>query len=244
MADAVEPGTASAPPTDEFAAQKANVRDTAKWMATAYAAVAAVIIAGTPFSGIGALDRCHLVTTVIAGGVSVICILVAINSILGVLIGGYAFAGSLDEAAKEFINDHAKDLLPIQFEKLEDFLASREATRSETVKLWQRLTRPQVPALDVKARQEIEEKYLIYLARSGEAERNVARIVSLAHLFLVRNELSRIRRLLVFLTAVAMISLVVAVWAATSGKKTDSGSRYGELGSFSAAIRDDADEPE
>jgi hypothetical protein len=228
MADAAEPAAPSAP-SDEFAAQKASTRDTAKWMATAYAVVAAVVIAGTPFSGLGALDNEHLATTVIAGGISVICILVAINSILGILIGGYAFAGSLDETAKKFIDDHATDILPIQFESLEDFLANRKATRSEAVKLWQRLTRPQQPPLDVETRQTLEARYLIYLDRSGEDERNVARIVSLAHLFLLRNELSKIRRRLVLLTAVSVISLVVAVWAATSVKKAESGSRFGEL---------------
>jgi hypothetical protein len=239
MADAAESATPSAPPTNDYAAQKADARDTAKWMATAYAAVAAIVIAGTPFSGIGALDCQHLAIAIIAGGISVTCILVAISSILDVLIGGYAFAGSLDGEAKKFINDHAKDLLPIPFEKLEDFLADREAIRSEAVKSWQRLTCRQAPPLDVKERQEIEQNYQTYVDLSAKAERNAARIVSLAHLFLIRNQLSKIRRLLVILTAVAMISLVVAVWAATSVKKTDGGSRYGELGRYPvfAAVR-------
>jgi hypothetical protein len=236
MADAAEPAAPSTPLADEFAAQKANVRDTVKWMATAYAAVAAVIIAGTPFSGIGALDHQYLAITVIAGGISVICILVAINSILGVLIGGYAFAGSLDDAAKKFINDHANDVLPIQFASLDDFLANRAATRSKTVKLWQRLTDPKLPVLDAEARQKIQADYVIYLARAGEIDRHVARIVGLAHLFMLRNHLTRIRRCLAVLTAISVISLVVAVWAATSGKKAESGSRYGELGPYPVLV--------
>jgi hypothetical protein len=229
MADAAEPAASSAPPVDEFAAQKANIRDTAKWMATAFAAVAAAVIAGAPFSGLGTLDCAHLATILIAGGISLTCALVAIGSILSVLIGSYAFAGSLEQTAKDFINANAKDVLPIQFDRLEEFLAYREATRIAAVKLWRMLTVKQVSRLTADARQAIEEKYLIYLARSDEAERNAARIVSLAHLFRMRNQLSRMRGLLIFLTAASVISLVVAVWAATSAKKTESGSRYGEL---------------
>jgi hypothetical protein len=229
MADEAEPVTPSTPPADEFAAQKANIRDTAKWMATAFAAVAAVVIAGTPFSGLGTLDHAHLVTILIAGGIALVCVLVAIGSILNVLIGSYAFAGSLEQAAKDFINENAKDVLPIQFDRLEEFLAHREATRIEAVNLWKTLTVKQISPLTIEARQAAEAKYLVYLSRSDEAERNAARIVSLAHLFRMRSQLSRIRRLLVFLTVASVISLVVAVWAATSVKKAESGACYGEL---------------
>jgi hypothetical protein len=229
MADAAEPAASSAPPVDEFAAQKANIRDTAKWMATAFAAVGGVVIAGTPFSGLGTLDCKHLAIVLIAGGVSLTCTLVAICSILNVLIGSYAFAGSLEPAARNFINENAKDILPIQFNTLEEFLAHRETTRSEAVALWRTLTVNQASQLTTGTCQEVEKEYLIYLARSDETERNAARIVSLAHLFRMRNQLDSIRELLVFLTVVSVISLVVAVWSATSVKKEESGSRQGEL---------------
>jgi hypothetical protein len=229
VADGSESAAPAASSTDEFAAQKASIRDTAKWMATAYAVVAAVVIAGTPFSGLGMLDGTHLAITLVAGGISVICILIAINSILGILIGSYAFVSSLDQAAKDFIDTNARDVLPVQFDRLDDFLANRTAVRNETVTLWRVLTTDQASPLSGEERQKVEANYQIYLDRSDEAERNVARIVSLAHLFLLRNRLAKIRRLLVLLTAVSVISLVVAVWAATSVKKTESGARFGEL---------------
>ena len=42
--------SAPKPSADVYGAQKANIRDTAKWMATAYAAVAAVIASLTAFA--------------------------------------------------------------------------------------------------------------------------------------------------------------------------------------------------
>jgi outer membrane protein OmpA-like peptidoglycan-associated protein len=40
---------------DAYATAKANLRDTVKWLATTFAALAAVVLAGSPFSGFGAL---------------------------------------------------------------------------------------------------------------------------------------------------------------------------------------------
>jgi outer membrane protein OmpA-like peptidoglycan-associated protein len=44
-----------ADPGDPYASHKANLRDTIKWLAGVFAALAAVVVAGTPLSGIGAL---------------------------------------------------------------------------------------------------------------------------------------------------------------------------------------------
>jgi hypothetical protein len=42
--------------SDQFAASKANLRDTVKWLATTIAALAALVVAGAPFSDFGKLE--------------------------------------------------------------------------------------------------------------------------------------------------------------------------------------------
>ena len=43
-------------PTDQFATARATLRDNVKWLATGFAAVGGVVLAGTPFTGFGALE--------------------------------------------------------------------------------------------------------------------------------------------------------------------------------------------
>ena len=214
------PGSSvSAPPSDEFAGQKNNIRDTAKWMATAYAAIAAVLVAGAPFSGLGTLPNCRLAIAATAGAVTIICILLAINSILSLLIGDYCFANSLDNEAKVFIDKHAGDVLPIQFDTLEKFMAHRRSMRGEAINLWNQLTDSNASSLTEDERKAITTEYKGFQERSMEAENNVARIISLAHLYLLRRRLDGIRLYLAVLTGVAIVSLFVAVWSATPEKK-------------------------
>jgi hypothetical protein len=91
--------------------------------------------------------------------------------------------------------------------------------RREAVKLWDKLTRDDAQPIAPAARSEIEVEYQTYLDRSEETEKNVGRVVSLAHLYLLRNRLDRIRWFLASVTAIAVVSLIVAVWAATSVKR-------------------------
>ncbi|HUG22228.1 OmpA family protein [Piscinibacter sp.] len=46
---------AAAPPADPYAAARANLRDTVKWLAATFSALAAVVLAGSPVSGLGKL---------------------------------------------------------------------------------------------------------------------------------------------------------------------------------------------
>ncbi len=49
------PPAASAAASDQYATARANLRDTIKWLAATFSALAAVVVAGTPISGLGKL---------------------------------------------------------------------------------------------------------------------------------------------------------------------------------------------
>jgi hypothetical protein len=206
---------------DETSAQKDNVRDTAKWMATAYAALSGVIVAGAPFSALGGLDWWRLLIAVGGGVVSIACSLLAMRSILVILIGSNSFINSLDSDATKFVNDNAAQVLPSPFTTLADFLAYQQELRRRASELWLILKRKRQGETEDEWAA-LQGEYSVVAKRQEEAQVAAANIVGLAHLHLLRKQLNGIRRKLEILTVVALVSLGVAVWAATSKEKPKS----------------------
>lgn len=202
---------------DEFAAQKDNVRDTAKWMATAYAAFGGVALAGAPFSSIGQLPDGKLVIVCVAGGVSIGCSLLATAKILRILIGDYCFIDQLDVDTTRFINAHAAQILPPTLGTLQDFLDYQIKLRALSADLSSQIAN--APAASSQAELDaLNAEYAAVIKRGKEASAHAARIVGLAHLYKLRKNLENISRCLQALAVIGLIALGIAIVVATSVK--------------------------
>jgi outer membrane protein OmpA-like peptidoglycan-associated protein len=84
--------------TDPYATPKANLRDTIKWMASIFAALAAVVIAGTPISNLGSpsLTLGQQVTGVVALLACFVCICAAIVLMLRLLRADLVYLTDID----------------------------------------------------------------------------------------------------------------------------------------------------
>jgi outer membrane protein OmpA-like peptidoglycan-associated protein len=134
--------------TDQFATSKANLRDTIKWLATTIAALAALVVAGTPFSAFGTLELLSGRFVIAAAGllVAASCLLLVWLRLLDMLRSDAVFPTQLrstyippsERADREEIDDlrkhladHGGDLLPTgvgTFDDLESVVAGEWAT--------------------------------------------------------------------------------------------------------------------
>ncbi len=76
-------------PADAFAAARANLRDTIKWLATVLAGVAAVAAGSSPLTALGALSpsdtRFQIATAALA--VALVCLVAGVGVFLDLLLG-------------------------------------------------------------------------------------------------------------------------------------------------------------
>src|SRR6266851_4030753 len=134
---------ADTPSSDPYAAQKANLRDTAKYMAAAYAACGTALFAGASLSGIGALPSDRPGTALVAAGIALLCVMMGIADVLNFLISDFPFATTLEQPARDFVRQNGADLLPPDSATYGDLLDRRTAalnTVNETRTFWAGLT--------------------------------------------------------------------------------------------------------
>lgn len=140
MATSDEPAAAAG---DPYATNKANLRDTIKWLAGIFGALAAVVIAGTPLSGLGALSW-PSAKFILAGGALLfgfVCICLALIFTLRLLRADLLYFSDLapDAAAagskvpreirrlRTDIDKHKADLLPPGYHSMRKFLEDVDA---------------------------------------------------------------------------------------------------------------------
>lgn len=136
--------------TDQFATSKANLRDTVKWLATTIAALAALVVAGAPFSDYGKLEPWsgRFFVATIGLLVAAVLLLFVWLRLLRMLRSDAVFPTQLRSAytappnsadAREItrlrthLSDHSGDLLPsgiTTFDGLESLVASEWAKAS------------------------------------------------------------------------------------------------------------------
>lgn len=206
------------PDADIYAAQKANIRDTAKWMATAYAAVAAVIVAGAPFAGLNALTGERLVVAILFGGVALASVLLAINDILSFLIGDYAFVSELPVDVRDFIDEHAADVLPPPFASYQAFRTYRAGLQSKLKASWDGLYHPDFKKKSPEDQKKLQAAHDVIIATYADCETTTAKLVGLAHLHILQRKLRDLRRRLAICTVIAVFSLAICVWTLPRGK--------------------------
>jgi hypothetical protein len=208
---------ASAPeqePADPFATAKSNLRDTVKWLATTFAALAAVVLAGSSLTGISQLSGSALTLALAGGGLGVICVIVATGLMLQLLISNTFFISQVDKpeyaTLKAYLNLHSIDIVPPEIKSVDKFLELRHEAIDQV--------RRYANAPDSNGYREASR----FIA---DAEVAMARLTSLAQLELLRTNLRAAVPKLFLLALGALVGLgVFAVFAgaAKSGKDTSS----------------------
>lgn len=127
MATAEAP-TGAAPSGDPYAAAKANLRDTVKWLASALAAIGAAVLAGTSFADLSGLTTERLAIALVGGAAGLACVLSAIGVLLSLLTAESVFLSDLETNVRlrEMLNRHAADFLPVEYPTLREFLEARD----------------------------------------------------------------------------------------------------------------------
>jgi hypothetical protein len=204
---------------DVYATQAANLRDTAKWMAVGYGAVAAAVVAGAPFSAISGLAPERLVVVGGTAFLAMLCFLVALNKIVAFLIGNPRFASELTQADKAYINQHAADMLPARFDTYQAFNDQRLRARRDLRTAADRLSEAvQANPPDAALIQARRESFNAASEVVDGYESALNGLVSEAHLRLLHQKLNDMRRSLAVLTVAGAVLLFIAIWAAKPDK--------------------------
>ena len=115
--------------SDPFAAARANIRETVKWLVTAFAAMTAAVVGTSPLTGLGSLpfgERLYL--AVGAGFIGLLIAAWVIAKALRLLVTPPFFLGDIvaDAALREFVDTHAYDLMPSQYPTVGQVVAARK----------------------------------------------------------------------------------------------------------------------
>lgn len=200
---------------DPFADAKANLRDTVKWLATTFAALAAVVVGSAPLSGLGALERpsCQFIFAVLALLVGFFCICRALYVTLHILRPEPVYRSDLlaksspsqpTEEARELadlcneIDAHARDLLPRNYPSL----ASLADASIQVDKLLETIPKPPVTHQD-------KTNLAKGLSLRKMIDDTVIGLLPLALYLRLQRRLARSIRPLFFLGIVALISLAI-----------------------------------
>lgn len=187
---------------DPFATPKANLRDTVKWLAGVFAALAAVVIAGTPLSGLGALPwGGRFLVATLALFVAFLCICSALIITLRLLRSDLIYPSDLDSRVRL---ERRPDAREIQF--LRENIARYQAD----------LFHPDYPTMDalIKA---IEEQRADYKQHPNDRTRQMisdlegyrGRAVTYAAYLRFYDRLRRSVPWLVALGVIALLGLLV-----------------------------------
>jgi outer membrane protein OmpA-like peptidoglycan-associated protein len=222
---------------DPYATNKANLRDTIKWLAGIFAALAAVVIAGTPISGLGApaLGIPRSIIGVVALLVCFTCICTALVIMLRLLRSDVLYPSDIDpsvdlstrEGAEELrrvrvdIQAHRQDFIP-DYADMRDFLARLDAAKSSATTLGQRWTQlaadPKAdPTVVAKARADYDTQFQ-QIQQFRAAQHDILAYAVYQRFY------SRLRRAtprLLILGVGALVALMVFSFAVQASKKDD-----------------------
>jgi hypothetical protein len=193
---------------DPFASAKANLRDTVKWLATTFAALAAVVLAGTSLTGLSHLTGLKLAVALIGGGGGLACVILAAGVMLRLLTSESFYVTSLETPQfanlKDTLNRHSEDILPPELVSVDQLLQLRRQARQTARSLAGTPTSPQY--LDAR-------RFLT------EIEPPMVRLTNLAHFEVLRNRMQAAEPTLFRLAIGALVGL--GVFAVFAGSKDD-----------------------
>jgi len=215
----------AAAPGDPYATSKANLRDTIKWLAGIFGALAAAVVVGAPVSGLGALQGTRefwIAGAALVLGFGFIC--AALIIALRLLRSDLLYASDLDpgvavgtregpreiQRIRDDIDRHATDLFPVGYLTMKSFLAQIAKSVAQAKE-----TADEVAALS-SADAPDDDAIAAAVARYGEQQAVVRdyrasqqRVMAYASYLRFYNRLSRATKWLLLLGIGALLSLAV-----------------------------------
>lgn len=191
---------------DPFGNAKGNLRETIKWLVTAFAALAAAIVAGASLTGLHALEGRPLAIASLGGLLAISCILFATGLTLRLLTSEAFHFGQLeaDQDLKARLDQHAIDLLPPEIESIDELITLR---RNAITEIRNSKNDPQ------------GEKYKSASKFYQSIDQSLLRITSFAHFIVLCRRLERKLPILFVLAIGAFIGLALFATFATSADK-------------------------
>lgn len=194
--------------TDPFASAKANLRDTVKWLATTFAALAAVVLAGTSLTGLSHLTGLRLAVALIGGGLGLGCVILAAGVMLRLLTSESFYVSNLETPQlanlKATLNRHSEDILPPELTSVDQMLQLRRQARETARSL----------AGTPKAADYLDARRFL-----TEIEPAMVRLTNLAHFEMLRNRMRAAEPTLFVLAIGALLGL--GAFAVFAGSKDD-----------------------
>jgi hypothetical protein len=198
-------------PTDPFADARSNLRDTVKWLITALAGLAAIVLGGSPLTEFGTLSPgWRLYLAIGTGSLGLLFVFIAIFLAFRLLVWEPFFLSDLakHEELSKLLEEHASDLLPSEYQKVDDFLKARNAARAVLMKA----------GSDTSAEKRTNAEQFI-----DQSDPYVDKLLSLAHFEYLRRRLVRSAWMFFTLAICTVVALGAFAWAANpTGKKGES----------------------
>lgn len=202
---------------DAYAGAKASLRDTIKWVAAAFAALAAAVLAGGPLTGLGSLPPgSRLALAVLGAAIGLVCTFCAIWVALKFLAWKPFFLSELEhhEALCALINEHAGDILPPETPDVRSFLAARVGAINE---------------IRTTAATPYDPAYTRAVARFLSIDTTSRNLTNFVHYELLRRSLVVKARSLFALAIGAAVGLGLFAWAANPTKEKASTGQTSQL---------------
>jgi outer membrane protein OmpA-like peptidoglycan-associated protein len=208
--------SAASPTTSAYADAKANIRDTVKWLAASFAAIAAVVVAGSSLSGIGQLElgSWRLWVALAALAIGFLCVARALYRILQLLRADGLFASDLANASHsdaelqpilDVIQRHHTDLLPHGYGSFRNLWEKAEDVKGEMDKL-------------SKSGQANQPQFKVYEQYLADLEARIYRLLDFALYMRQCDRVEAAQRPLFFLGGTALVALAVFAYAANPPK--------------------------
>jgi hypothetical protein len=202
---------------DTYAAARANIRDTIKWLITAFAGLAAVIVGTTPLTGFGSLEGGSLALAAVSGTFGIGCALYAIHIALNILVTPTFFLSDIQADAKLtlLIDDHYKDLLPTGIKTLKQFMEDKDSIEAKLIDLRKA---ERAAAGDEDALKKLKTKIEVQQASLNVMLAVRGRLLGLAHFERLRRDFDRSRHSLFVLAVGSVLFLTVFSWITIHAK--------------------------
>lgn len=204
--------TASIKP--DFASAQANLRDTVRWLATTFGALAAFVVGGASVNGLGGLsfdDPLFLVAAACLG-VGFLAICGALYLTLNVLRPLVLYRSTLvmptdseGKAAQAEIDEHVWDLLPHNFDKLIDIGREIDDSNEEISSLEEQLAK--VDDLNYVEKRRLDGEYKAWKQSRDEHIKTLDSLIGFAMYFLLKRRFDHALPRLFVCGAIALLSL-------------------------------------
>jgi len=206
---------------DPFDAAKTSLRDTVKWLATVFSALAATVVGGASIMGLAGVKGDGLALALIGGGVGITCLFLAAGLALKLLTAESFHLGDIttNQNLRTRLDRYANDILPPEFSTVESFIKERADAIDQIRKY-----------LKIPSSKEYQDAHTFLV----NIDPPLGRLVNLAQFELMRTQFAKTIPLLFALALGALAGL--GTFAVTVGSAKDAATKVAGTGGPIVAI--------